>query len=221
MISPASDNEIHHMSVTTGSPLLKALCVFCGSQPGVDPAFRAHAMRLGSDLARHGAALVYGGGRTGLMGAIADQVLAGRGAVIGVIPDFLKDKELAHTEATELVVVADMHTRKRMMFERADAFCILPGGVGTLDEFFEIVTWRQLHRHNKPIVVLNSQGYWDNLVGLFGAIITQGFAHRGHDALITVVNDPAEVIPAVERELSQPKPPLTFDIDGVAAFRNP
>ena len=200
---------------------LGALCVFCGSQPGVDPAYRAEAVALGSALAANRSALVYGGGRTGMMGAVADAVLAGKGTVVGVIPEFLKSKELAHTEATELLIVPDMHTRKRQMFERADAFCILPGGVGTLEEFFEIVTWRQLHRHNKPIVLLNVGGYWDHLIGLFGAIIAKGFAHSGHEALMTVVSRASEVIPAVEQELATPKPLLSFVIDGVSAFRTP
>src|SRR4051794_20178314 len=132
---------------------LKSLCIFCGSQSGADPAYGAAATALGGALARHDAALVFGGGKVGLMGACADATLAGGGKVIGVIPTFLRDKELAHPGASEMIVVPDMHTRKRIMFERADAFCILPGGVGTLDETFEIITWRQLHVHNKPIVI--------------------------------------------------------------------
>src|SRR4051812_24600171 len=114
-------------AVMSPAPALRALCVFCGSQSGTDSAHKAAATALGTLLAAHGSALVYGGGRTGLMGAVADAALADRGTVIGIIPDFLKDKELAHTGATELVIVPDMHTRKRMMAERADAFCILPG----------------------------------------------------------------------------------------------
>jgi len=197
---------------------LGALCIFCGSQAGHDPAYRAAATELGRSLALHGAALVYGGGRTGLMGAVADAVLGGGGKVVGVIPEFLREKELAHAHATEMVVVPDMHTRKRTMFERADAFCVLPGGIGTLEEFFEIATWRQLHRHNKPIVVLDVGGYWRHLTALFDDIIANGFAHTGHDALITVVRDAGAVIPAVERELAAPKPPLAFEIEGIKAF---
>jgi uncharacterized protein (TIGR00730 family) len=189
---------------------LKALCVFCGSQRGDDPAFAVAATRLGALLAQHGTALVYGGGRTGLMGALADAALAGGGTVIGVIPEFLKGWELGHADATEMVVVPDMHTRKRMMFERADAFCLLPGGIGSLDEFFEIVTWRQLHRHNKPVVVLNLNGYWQPLVALFQAIVTNGFAHAGHRDLVTVVETAEAVIDAVEGELAAPKTPLGF-----------
>lgn len=191
---------------------LTSLCVFCGSQFGADPAFEAAATALGRALAAHGAALVFGGGRVGLMGACADAVLAGGGRVIGVIPEFLKDKELAHRQATEMVVVPDMHTRKRLMFERADAFCILPGGVGTLDEFFEIVTWRQLHVHNKPIVVANVSGYWSNLRDMMAEIVAKGFAHAGHEALITVVDRAEDVIAAVEAELAAPKPAVLFKV---------
>jgi len=206
---------------TSAASRLRALCVFCGSQAGREPHFRDSATVLGAALAANGTTLVYGGGRTGLMGAVADATLAGGGQVIGVIPDFLMDKELAHTGATELLVVPDMHTRKRLMAERAEAFCVLPGGIGTLEEFFEIATWRQLHRHNKPIVVLNIGGYWTHLIRLFADIIAGGFAHVGHEALITVVEDAAAVIPAVERELAKPKPPVTLEIEGIKAFGPP
>lgn len=192
------------------APKLTSLCVFCGSQPGLEPVYTAAAAALGRDLAARRIGLVFGGGRVGLMGVLADSVLAGGGRIVGVIPSFLKDKELAHPRATEMVVVPDMHTRKRVMFERCDAFCILPGGVGTLDEMFEIVTWRQLHLHNKPIIVLNTAGYWDNLVALFERMICAGFAHPGHEALITVVSDPKDVAPAAETELAAPKPLVLF-----------
>jgi uncharacterized protein (TIGR00730 family) len=194
------------------SPRLRSLCVFCGSQFGDNPDFRGAATELGKLMAAHQTALVYGGGNVGLMGACADAVLAGGGQVIGVIPEFLRDKELAHKDAQEMVVVPDMHTRKRIMFERADAFCILPGGIGTLDEFFEIITWRQLHRHNKPIVVLNTAGYWDHLKGLLDTIIGRGFAHPGHGDLVDVVSRPEEVIALIETELAAPKPAVVFKV---------
>ncbi len=191
---------------------LTHLCVFCGSHVGNDLAFGKAAAALGPAIAIHGATLVFGGGRVGLMGACADAALAGGGKVVGVIPEFLRNKELAHPRSTEMIVVPDMHTRKRIMFERADAFCILPGGVGTLDEFFEIVTWRQLHRHNKPIVVLNTAGYWDHLDGLLNVIIERGFAHSGHAALIDFVTDVENVIPIIEAEMSAPKPAVVFKV---------
>lgn len=194
------------------TPQLKALCVFCGSQFGDNPAYRGAAEALGKALAAHNAALVYGGGKVGLMGACADGVLSGGGRVVGVIPTFLRDKELAHTNAQEMIVVPDMHTRKRIMFERADAFCILPGGIGTLDEFFEIITWRQLHVHNKPIVILNVDGYWDHMKGLLETIITRGFAHQGHDQLVDFVTTAEDVIPTIEAELSAPKPAVVFKV---------
>lgn len=189
---------------------LTSLGVFCGSQAGSDPVYGAAAATLGRALAAHHASLVFGGGRVGLMGILADTVLAAGGKIVGVIPTFLKDKELAHPGATEMLVVPDMHTRKKVMFERSDAFCILPGGVGTMDEMFEIITWRQLHLHNKPIVVVNVAGYWDPLVDLLDRMIGEGFAHRGHEALVTVVARAEDVIATAEAELKTPKPPVLF-----------
>lgn len=189
-----------------------SLCVFCGSNTGTRAVYREAAAALGRALAANGTELVYGGGRIGLMGAIADATIAAGGAVTGVIPGFLKDKELAHPAAREMVVVPDMHARKRVMFERSEAFCVLPGGVGTLDETFEVVTWRQLHRHNKPIILLNTDGYWSHLERLLDRMIAEGFAHKGHDALVTVVTRPEDVIAAVEAELAAPKPPVVFKV---------
>lgn len=191
-------------------PQLKSLCIFCGSQIGNNPEFLRAAESLGRALAVNGTTLVFGGGRVGLMGAAADAALKGGGSVLGVIPQFLKDKELAHSGLTEMIVVPDMHTRKRVMFERSDAFCVLPGGVGTLEEMFEIVSWRQLHRHNKPIIVLNTAGYWSNLLGLLDQIIAADFAHKGHESLVTVVDKAEDVAQTAEAELANPKPPVLF-----------
>lgn len=193
-----------------GSKKLTAMCVFCGANPGADPAFREAAVALGKALALHGATLVTGGGSTGLMGAVNDGALGAGGKIVGVIPDFLKNRELADLRSTELVVVPDMHTRKRTMFERSDAFCILPGGVGTLDESFEIVTWRQLHLHNKPILVFNVNDYWGPFIAMFDRIEQRGFAHHGHADLLTVVSSAEEAIQAAERELAEPKPAVHF-----------
>ena len=191
---------------------LTSLCVFCGSQTGSDPVFASTATILGQAMARQDTTLVFGGGRVGLMGVLADAVLAGGGNIVGVIPTFLKDKELAHQAATEMLVVPDMHTRKKTMFEQSDAFCILPGGVGTLDEMFEIITWRQLHLHNKPIVILNVAGYWTPLLTMIERMIGAGFAHQGHDALVTVVERPEDVLAAAAAELRAPKPPVIFKV---------
>ncbi len=193
-------------------PKLTSLCVFCGANTGSRAIYRDSATALGRALATNRTELVYGGGRVGMMGAIADGVLAGGGKVTGVIPDFLVDKELAHPGASDLIVVPDMHTRKREMFVRAEAFCVMPGGVGTLEEMFEVVTWRQLHRHNKPIVLLNIDGYWSHLVSLMDRIVEEGFMHHGHSALVTVVERPEDVIGAIEAELAAPKPPVVFKV---------
>jgi uncharacterized protein (TIGR00730 family) len=199
-----------HRNVTT--PKLASLCVFCGANTGTRPIYHQNAAALGQALAANGTELVYGGGRVGMMGAVSDAAIHGGGKVTGVIPQFLVDKELAHPGASEMVVVPDMHTRKRIMFERSEAFCVLPGGVGTLEETFEVVTWRQLHRHNKPIILLNTDGYWSHLVGLLERIIEEGFMHKGNSALVTVVDRPEDVIGAIEAELAAPKAPVAFKV---------
>src|SRR5436190_18581207 len=141
-------------------PQIRSLCVYCGSSSAVDEKYRAAATELGASLAAAGIELVYGGGGVGLMGLLADAVLAGGGRVIGIIPGALRDAELAHEGASELVIVGNMHERKRLMAERADAFAVLPGGIGTLDETFEILTWRHLGLHDKPIYIVDVAGYW-------------------------------------------------------------
>jgi uncharacterized protein (TIGR00730 family) len=157
-------------------PQIRSLCVYCGSSGAVDEQYRAAATELGASLAAAGIELVYGGGRVGLMGLLADAVLAGGGRVIGIIPARLRDAELAHHGATELVIAGSMHDRKRLMAERADAFAVLPGGTGTLDETFEILTWRQLGLHDKPIFLVDIAGYWRPLIALLEHIVARGFA---------------------------------------------
>ena len=149
---------------------INALCVYCGSSPGTDPAFVATARSFGKILAENEIRLVYGGGSTGLMGALAEAVLEHGGEVIGIIPEFLTQRERPRRLAQELVVTRDMHERKRKMFERADAFVALPGGVGTLEEIVEQLTWAQLGRHKKPILFANINGYWDPLLALLSLI---------------------------------------------------
>jgi uncharacterized protein (TIGR00730 family) len=157
-------------------PQIRSLCVYCGSSGAVDEQYRAAATELGASLAAAAIELVYGGGRVGLMGLLADAVLAGGGRVVGIIPARLRDAELAHHGATELVIAGSMHDRKRIMAERADAFAVLPGGTGTLDETFEILTWRQLGLHDKPIFLVDIAGYWRPLIALLEHIIARGFA---------------------------------------------
>ena len=143
---------------------MQAVCVYCGSSPGARPVYAAAAQAFGTALARAGLTLVYGGGRVGLMGLIADTVLAAGGRAIGVIPELLVEREVGHTGLTELHVVPDMHQRKKLMADLADAFVALPGGAGTLEEFFEVFTWTQLGYHRKPVGLLDVDGFYDPLM---------------------------------------------------------
>lgn len=170
-----------------------SLCVLCGSRDGGDPAFREATVRLGHLMARRGVRLVYGGGSIGLMGILADSVLAAGGEVIGIIPDFLIRREVGHRRLTDLIVTTSMHDRKRRMFEMADAFVVLPGGLGTLDETFEIVTWKQIKLHDAPIIVLDVNGYWAPLKALIDATIAGEFAHASVRDLVTFVTTPEAV----------------------------
>ncbi|WP_330947577.1 TIGR00730 family Rossman fold protein [Thermomonas sp. LB-4] len=156
---------------------MKTLCVYCGSNAGNDPAYAALASDLGTRLARDGIALVYGGGNVGLMGIVADAVLAGGGEVIGVIPQQLVDWEVAHKGVTRLEVVDSMHTRKARMFELADGFVALPGGFGTLDEMFEMLTWRQLGLGRKPCAFLGVNGFWQPLMAMLDTMVRERFLH--------------------------------------------
>jgi len=143
---------------------VSALCVYCGSSSTVDPRHLGAARETGRQAAIRGIEIVFGGGHVGMMGALADGALAEGGKVTGIIPEILMDREVAHKSVSEMIVVESMHTRKRMMFERSDAFCALPGGMGTLDETFEILTWKQLGLHDRPIVLANLGGYWNTLL---------------------------------------------------------
>jgi uncharacterized protein (TIGR00730 family) len=185
-------------------PKVYRLCVYCGSSPGSDPQYGAAARQLGEAMARHGIELVFGGGRIGLMGILADAVLAHGGRVTGIIPKLLRTAEVAHAGVTELVIVDSMHERKRVMAERADAFAILPGGIGTLDEAFEIITWRQLRLHDKPIFIVDIGGYWRPLCDLLDHIAANGFVTPIMPRLSQVVPDILALIDAVERAGTTP-----------------
>lgn len=191
-------------------PRINALCVYCGSSTGSDPLHAETAMALGKLMARESITLVYGGGRVGLMGLVADATLAAGGKVIGIIPTMLKTVELAHAGLTELIAVDTMHARKHRMFEIADAFAILPGGLGTLDEAFEIITWRQLGLHDKPILLIDSGGYWQPFRALLAHVIDGGFARPDTERLVTVVEDVAR-IPAILASLPEPALPQRPD----------
>jgi uncharacterized protein (TIGR00730 family) len=170
------------------------LCVYCGSAVGLDSRYEAAARELGQALAASGIELVFGGGRVGLMGVLADAVLIAGGRVVGIIPKRLRNAELAHRGVSELVITGSMHDRKRLMAERADAFAVLPGGIGTLDETFEIVTWRQLGLHDKPIFLIDVAGYWQPLRDLFDHLAAHGFTAPLVPRLLEIVPGVAELM---------------------------
>ncbi|XDD46084.1 TIGR00730 family Rossman fold protein [Leptospira sp. WS39.C2] len=172
----------------------KNIAIYCGSSSGTAPSFAKEAYRLGETLAKHSIGIVYGGASVGLMGEVANGCLAKQGKVIGVIPTFLKRKEIEHIGLTELIQVESMHERKRIMFERSDAFVVLPGGFGTMEEFFEVVTWAQLGLHNKPIVVLNWNGFYDPLVKMFQTMVESGFLKKENLDLVVVLKESDEVL---------------------------
>ena len=183
----------------------KRLCVFCGSSLPPEAAYRDAAVRLGTEIGRAGVVLVYGGGRIGLMGMIADAALAAGAKVIGVIPSALHGREIAHAGLGDLVVVPDMQERKRQMFALSDAVAVLPGGLGTLDEAFEAITLKQLGFFTKPIVLIDTIGYWRPLHDLVAQIIASGFAAPGADRLYHVVAHAEDVIPACFGPISHAK----------------
>ena len=173
---------------------VQRVCVYCGSAGRVAEAYREAARRTGTLLAQSGIELVFGGGRSGLMGLTADAALAAGGRVTGIIPDFLHDRELAHTELSELIVVGSMHERKQRMFERSDAFAVLPGGLGTLDEALECITWKQLRLHDKPIAIVDIDDYWQPLGALVERAIGAGFAPLSARGLFQIVRSPEELL---------------------------
>lgn len=170
------------------------VCVFCGSNSGRDPAFLTEAKALASELVTHNLGLVYGGASVGIMGLLADNVLALGGRVHGVIPQALKDKEVAHTNLTELRVVGTMHERKKQMFDLSDFFITFPGGFGTLDETFEIITWKQIGLHQKPLIFLNFNGFYTPLIEFIDKAVTAGFIKAEHRELFKVANNAKEAV---------------------------
>jgi uncharacterized protein (TIGR00730 family) len=189
------------LALTTKWNLILAfssVCVYCGSSNLVAQAFKSSAQAIGTELAQRGVRIVYGGGHVGLMGIVADSALKAGGIVIGIIPEHIRAQEVQHMGLTELLVVPDMHTRKRMMVERSDAFVILPGGLGTLDEAFEILTWKKLKLHNKPVILLNQNGYWDTMIALIDNTISEGFSQPLDRALFQVATSVEEVFALLE-----------------------
>lgn len=176
---------------------LRRVAVFCGSNHGNDPAFTETAVALGTLLAERGIGLVYGGGDVGLMGEVADAVLAGGGEVVGVLPGLLWDKEVGHQGLTELLIVDTMHERKMAMADRADAFIALPGGVGTFEELFEAITWTQLGIHQKPVGFLDVSGFYRPLLAFLDGTVEAGFLKPGHRQMILDADDPATLLEAL------------------------
>ena len=190
---------------------VRSLCVFCGSSFGHDEKWAAAARQLGIGLAKAGITLVYGGSRSGLMGAVAEAALGAGGRVEGVIPKLFLPNEDPFADVSELTVVEDMHTRKKLMFDKSDAFCVLPGGLGTLDETFEILTWKQIKLHDKPVLMLNLDGYWTPWLDLVDKIVAEGFAKPGVTGFYEVIDTVEETLV----RLNSLKQPQHSDVSGM------
>jgi len=178
---------------------IKRICVYAGANPGNDDCYRAAAQNLANILVRLGIGIVYGGGNLGLMGELADTVLAAGGEVVGIMPRQLVEKEVAHLGLTDLQVVESMHERKAVMAELSDAFVALPGGIGTLEEIIEVYTWSQLGLHRKASALLNINGYYDGLTAFLDHAVTEGFLARSHRELLVVIERPEELVESLER----------------------
>jgi uncharacterized protein (TIGR00730 family) len=186
---------------------LKSVCVYCGANPGARPQYADTARALGAHLASEGIRLVYGGGSIGLMGILARTVMEKGGNVTGIIPQFLRDREIMLREVDDLIVTADMHERKRIMFERSDAFVALPGGIGTLEEVVEMMTWAQLDQHVKPVMIVNIGGFWDPLIAQFTRMTEEGFLHKAFlgnhvDLPVAFVDTIDAVIPTLRARIA-------------------
>jgi uncharacterized protein (TIGR00730 family) len=177
---------------------IQSLAVFCGSKKGTNPLYIAHAAQLGKLMAENNIRLIYGGGSAGIMGSIADSVMANGGKVTGIIPKILIEWEVQHHHITELIVSDDMHIRKKTLYELCDAAIILPGGFGTLDELFEIVTWNQLSIHDKPVFILNSDGFYNHLILHIQKMREEEFLYEQAEKRIIIIDDPAELLTYVK-----------------------
>lgn len=177
---------------------MKSICVFCGSNVGSDAAFTDSAIQLGKLLAAKNISLVYGAGNVGLMGVIADACLEAEGEVIGVIPNFLMAKEVGHTGINELILTDTMHERKKIMADRSDGFIAMPGGMGTMDEVCEILTWAQLGLHSHPVGILNVNGYYDSLLSFFDEMVEKKFLHQKNRDMVISHHDPVELLKLME-----------------------
>ena len=178
---------------------MNSVCIFCGSSEGARPAYVGAAREMGTEMARRGLTLVYGGGRVGLMGAVADAALGEGGEAVGVMPGALVSKEISHKGLTKLHVVGSMHERKMLMNDLSDGFVALPGGFGTLEEFFEVLSWAQLGIHAKPCALLDVDGFWGPLDSLLDHAVDEGFVHPDHRSLVLTESDPAQLLDAMGR----------------------
>jgi uncharacterized protein (TIGR00730 family) len=186
-----------------------SVCVYCGSKPGLEPQFAQVAQQVGQWIGQHGGQLVYGGGKAGLMGVVAQATLEAQGRVVGIIPKALMEREMAYTQCQELIVVDTMHERKRLMAERSDVFVALPGGIGTLEELFEVWTWRQLGFHDKPIGILNTAGYFNHLLAFLKTSVTQELLSDWQMNLVQIDESPLRLLPdLVQKAGLTPEPHL-------------
>lgn len=206
-------DDVHPLKANMPPPSpVSTVCVYCGSGPGTDPAYVEAAVTLGRSLAEGGLGLVYGGGSLGLMGEVARATLNTGGKVTGIIPKFLTEHERMLREADDLIVTADMHERKMLMFERSDAFVALPGGIGTLEELVEQLTWSQLGQHGKPIVIVNIKGFWDPFLSLLSHMREQAFIRSELDVGFTVVDQAEDVVPFLKSKAIATSAELENDI---------
>jgi hypothetical protein len=204
---PASKSANDKNATKPAAPVkIEGVCVYCGSGKGLESAYAIAARKLGKALADNGIRLIYGGGSLGLMGEVARATLGAGGKVTGVIPEFLGSREHMLKDVDELIVVENMHVRKQLMFDRADAFVALPGGVGTLEELVEQLTWSQLGRHSKPIVVANINGFWDPFLKLLEHMKAETFIRQGLDVHFAVVDKAEDILPAILRSARQTTP---------------
>ena len=205
-------------AMTNETPPLRKVCVYCGSGAGQNPAFAEAAQQLGQSLASANVGLIYGGGDLGLMGIVARTVLEHGGHVTGIMPDFLHNRERLLVDVHELVVVETMHERKHLMFEKSDAFVALPGGLGTLEEFVEQLTWTQLGRHKKPIVLVNVHGFWDPLLDLFAKMTGHSFIRSSAELKMTVAENAHDVLPVILRAIEESRAQPKADPETIAKF---
>ncbi len=182
--------------------MIRKICVYCGSGQGADPVFKEAAQAFGFEMAKHNVGLVYGGGNLGLMGVIARSVLQHGGHVTGIIPQFLKSKEQMLEGAQELIITNTMHERKMLMCEKSDAFVALPGGIGTLEELVEQMTWAQLQQHNKPIIIANIAQFWDPLLSLISHMRENGFIRQGCEVATLITNKVDAIIPMLQQAVN-------------------